>query len=164
MFSMNILAWRVIGNALDVDVVRMAPEYKNFDNPFLALQNELDLLLEEFKKDPATELNSKSEIYKQMKVYLQQCQEFVNLAFKNASKYGISNKINQSLLKIRQQLERVSIILNLLVIDSPDDYLKNQDNYFSVFWISNLIKIIFQTLYPTVQDLFLTLLQPILLK
>lgn len=99
-----------------------------------------------------------------MKVYLQQCQEFVNLAFKNASKYGISNKINQSLLKIRQQLERVSIILNLLVIDSPDDYLKNQDNYFSVFWISNLIKIIFQTLYPTVQDLFLTLLQPILLK
>lgn len=34
MFSMNILAWRVIGNALDVDVVRMAPEYKNFDNPF----------------------------------------------------------------------------------------------------------------------------------
>jgi hypothetical protein len=39
-----------------------------------------------------------------MKVYLQQCQEFVNLAFKNASKYGISNKINQSLLKIRQQL------------------------------------------------------------
>lgn len=50
MFSMNILAWRVIGNALDVDVVRMAPEYKNFDNPFLALQNELDLLLEEFKK------------------------------------------------------------------------------------------------------------------
>ena len=28
MFSMNILAWRVIGNALDVDVVRMAPEYK----------------------------------------------------------------------------------------------------------------------------------------
>ncbi|MCL1668532.1 site-specific recombinase [Elizabethkingia ursingii] len=130
MFSMNILAWRVIGNALDVDVVRMAPEYKNFDNPFLALQNELDLLLEEFKKDPAIELNSKSEIYKQMKVYLQQCQEFVNLAFKNASKYGISNKINQSLLKIRQQLERVSIILNLLVIDSPDDYLKKSRQLF----------------------------------
>ena len=65
-----------------------------------------------------------------MKVYLQQCQEFVNLAFKNASKYGISNKINQSLLKIRQQLERVSIILNLLVIDNPDDYLKKSRQLF----------------------------------
>ena len=31
---MNILAWRAIGNALDVDVLKMAPEYKNFDNPF----------------------------------------------------------------------------------------------------------------------------------
>ena len=25
---------RAIGNALDVDVLKMAPEYKNFDNPF----------------------------------------------------------------------------------------------------------------------------------
>ena len=41
LFSMNILAWRVIGNALEVDVLKMAPEYKNFDNPFLALQKEL---------------------------------------------------------------------------------------------------------------------------
>ena len=123
LFSMNILAWRVVGQALEVDVVRMAPEYKNFDNPFVALQNELDILVEEFKANPNTELNSKSEIYKQLKVYLQQCQDFVNLAFKNASKYGISSKINQALLKIRQQLDRMSIILNLFVIDSPDDYL-----------------------------------------
>ncbi len=26
LFSMNILAWRAIGNALDVDVLKMAPE------------------------------------------------------------------------------------------------------------------------------------------
>jgi site-specific recombinase len=38
IFSMNILAWRVVGNALEVDVLKMAPEYKDFDNPFLALQ------------------------------------------------------------------------------------------------------------------------------
>ena len=44
LFSINILAWRVIGNAMDVEVVNMAPEYRNFDNPFLALQNEFDIL------------------------------------------------------------------------------------------------------------------------
>jgi len=119
MLSMNILSWRAIGIALDVDVVRMTPEYKNFDNPFVALQNELNILLGEFKTE--TELNSSSETYRQIKIYIGQCLEFVNIAFKNANKYGISNKTNQSLLKIRQQLRRVSFILNLLVIDNSND-------------------------------------------
>lgn len=121
VFSMNILSWRVTGMALEVDVVRMAPEYRNFDNPFLALQNELEAFAEEFKISPEIQLNSKDERYKQIKIYLQQCQDFVSIAFKNSSKYGISGKINQSLLKIRQQIKRISEILNLLVIDNEQD-------------------------------------------
>ena len=60
IFSMNILAWRVTGMALEVDVVRMAPEYKNFDNPFLALQNELEALAEDFKVNRSLQLSSKT--------------------------------------------------------------------------------------------------------
>lgn len=123
IFSMNILSWRVTGMALDVDVVRMAPEYRNFDNPFLALQHELEALAEEFKKNPEILLHSKDSRYKQIKIYIEQCQDFVNLAFKNSSKYGISGKINQSLLKIRQQIQRISEIVQLLVIDQPEDML-----------------------------------------
>ena len=120
-FAMNILAWRVIGNALDVEVVNMAPEYKNFDNPFLALQDEMDVLTSEFRENSDFQLHSKDVHYKQVKIYLTQCQEFIDLAFKNSSKYGISGKINQSLLKIRQQLNRMQDILNLLVIDDEYD-------------------------------------------
>lgn len=130
LFSLNILAWRVIGNALDVEVVKMAPEYKNFDNPFLALQNELDILNADFKEKPDFNLSSSDEIYKQIKVYLEQCLEFVNIAFKNASKYGISSKTNQSLLKIRQQLNRMSDVLKLFVIDEEQDYLINSKQLF----------------------------------
>ncbi|MXS70057.1 recombinase [Flavobacteriaceae bacterium W22] len=123
IFSMNILSWRVTGMALEVEVVRMAPEYRNFDNPFLALQNELESLREEFEEDSAIQLHSKDSRYKQIKIYLQQCQDFVGIAFKNSSKYGISGKINQSLLKIRQQTKRISEILNLLVIDNERDII-----------------------------------------
>ncbi|WP_312768308.1 recombinase [Epilithonimonas sp.] len=125
LFSLNILAWRVIGNALDVEVVKMAPEYRNFDNPFLALQNELDILNADFKENPDFKFTSNDEVYKQTKVYLDQCLEFVNIAFKNSSKYGISSKTNQSLLKIRQQLQRMSDIIKLFVIDEEKDYLIN---------------------------------------
>lgn len=121
IFSMNILSWRVTGMALEVEVVRMAPEYRNFDNPFLALQNELEALAEDFKTNPDIQLHSKDSHYKQIKIYIQQCLEFVNIAFKNSSKYGISGKINQSLLKIRQQTQRIFEIVQLLVIDNERD-------------------------------------------
>lgn len=125
LFSLNILAWRVIGNAMDAEVVNMVPEYRKFDNPFLALQNEIDLLNENFAKDPEYFLQSREELYKQIKVYMEQCLDFVTLAFKNSEKYGISGKINQSLIKIRQQLNRMFDILNILVVDSKEDVLRN---------------------------------------
>lgn len=130
LFSMNILAWRVIGNAMDVEVVNMAPEYRKFDNPFLALQNELDRLNENFTENPDFILNSKDVHYKQIKVYLEQCLDFVTLAFKNSAKYGISGKINQSLLKIRQQLNRMSDIHNVMVIDAEEDVLRKSKQLF----------------------------------
>ncbi|WP_185205528.1 recombinase [Chryseobacterium sp. C3] len=125
LFSMNILSWRVTGSAMEVEVVRMAPQYKNFDNPFLALQNELEELAADFEKDNQLQLSSKNSRYKQIKIYIEQCLEFVNIAFKNSSKYGISGKINQSLLKIRQQVQRIFDIIQLLVIDEEKDILLN---------------------------------------
>lgn len=125
LFSMNILSWRVTGAAMEVEVVRMAPQYKNFDNPFLALQNELEELAADFEKDNQLQLSSKNSRYKQIKIYIEQCLEFVNIAFKNSSKYGISGKINQSLLKIRQQVQRIFEIIQLLVIDEEKDILLN---------------------------------------
>jgi site-specific recombinase len=109
--------------AMEVEVVRMAPQYRNLHNPFLALQNELETLAEDLVKDPEMQLHSKDSRYKQIKIYAEQCQEFVNIAFKNSAKYGISGKINQSLLKIRQQTERIYEIVQLLVIDTDEDVL-----------------------------------------
>lgn len=130
LFSLNILAWRVIGNALDVDVMKMAPEYRNFDNPFLALQNELDVINADFNQNPDFKFTSTDEVYKQTKIYMDQCLEFVNIAFKNSAKYGISSKTNQALLKIRQQLNRMSDIVKLFVIDDDRDYLINSKQLF----------------------------------
>ena len=133
LFAMNILAWRVIGNAMDVEVVNMAPEYKKFDNPLVALQNELDILNENYKSNPDFSLSTKDEHYKQIKVYLQQGLDFVNLAFKNAAKYGISGKINQSLLKIRQQLDRMYEILDVMVVvENEEPVVKSKQLFFNI--------------------------------
>ena len=61
---------------------------------------------------------------------MQQCLDFVALAFKNSAKYGISGKINQSLIKIRQQLERMSDILSVMIFDKEEDVLRNSKRLF----------------------------------
>ncbi len=128
LISANILALRSVGNALEAGITKMVPEYKNFDNPFVALQSELDSLIGRFKEDENLQINSKDVDYKQIKIYLQQCLDFVDKAFKNASKFGISSKINQSLLKIRQQLRRIQDIIPILVVDNEEDILINSKN------------------------------------
>ena len=135
LISANILALRSVGNALEAGIAKMVPEYKNFDNPFVALQSELDSLIGRFKKDKNLQINSKDVDYKQIKIYLQQCLDFVDKAFKNASKFGISSKINQSLLKIRQQLRRIQDIIPILVVDNEEDVLTNSKNL-----VSNTLK------------------------
>ena len=135
LISANILALRSVGNALEAGIAKMVPEYKNFDNPFVALQSELDSLIGRFKKDKNLQIDSKDVEYKQIKIYLQQCLDFVDKAFKNASKFGISSKINQSLLKIRQQLRRIQDIIPILVVDNEEDVLINSKNL-----VSNTLK------------------------
>ena len=135
LISANILALRSVGNALEAGIAKMVPEYKNFDNPFVALQSELDSLICRFKKDKDLQIDSKDVDYKQIKIYLQQCLDFVDKAFKNACKFGISSKINQSLLKIRQQLKRIQDIIPILVVDTEEDILTNSKNL-----VSNTLK------------------------
>lgn len=135
LISANILALRSVGNALEAGIAKMVPEYKNFDNPFVALQSELDSLIGRFKEDENLQINSKDVDYKQIKIYLQQCLDFVDKAFKNACKFGISSKINQSLLKIRQQLRRIQDIIPILVVDNEEDVLTNSKNL-----VSNTLK------------------------
>ena len=135
LISANILALRSVGNALEAGITKMVPEYKNFDNPFVALQSELDSLIGRFKEDENLQINSKDVDYKQIKIYLQQCLDFVDKAFKNACKFGISSKINQSLLKIRQQLRRIQDIIPILVVDTEEDVLTNSKNL-----VSNTLK------------------------
>lgn len=125
VLSINILAWRMIGDALKSEVLKMTPEYKNLDNPFIALQNEIDILSSEIRNNKDFYFTSKNTDVKQVFIYLKQCLEFVDNAFKNSAKYGISNKTNQTLLRIKQQIKRLQEIVKLLLVDDEKDILKN---------------------------------------
>ncbi len=119
--SMRLIMQRMSGRALETDVIKMIPEYENFDSPFEVLEKEFDLIEATLISDETYFLNSEDIDYKQINIILVQCEDFVNQAYKNSSRFGISLNVNQSLLRIRQQIKRLKSIFPYLVLDLEED-------------------------------------------
>ncbi len=116
LFAASVLAHRISGRALEADVLRMVPAHEQLGNPFLAFQRELDNIIERFMAKGELPDNADHEDHRQLRVLHHQCVEYINTAFSNSEHYGISIRVNQNLLRIRQQLERLGIVLDLLTI------------------------------------------------
>lgn len=118
LFGIEVLAQRISGKALESDVSKMAPEYANFDSPFIGLLREVGELIEKIKKAPLKIISAKDITYKQVLILHQQCVQFIDTAFNNAKKFGISLKVNQSLLRLRQQLDRIKELSKFVVAEN----------------------------------------------
>ena len=122
MQAMNLLSQRTSGRALESEVLKMVPEYANLESPCAAFEKELFAIENTIKqKENNFHITSSDINYKQLLVLYKQCNEFVEKAFQNSSKYGISLRVNQNLLRIKQQLYRLGVLLPLLVIDKPEE-------------------------------------------
>lgn len=121
VFAIEVLIHRIVGKALESDVIKMVPEYENLESPFLAFQKEFALLSEKLLEEKKNYISSKDLGYKQLMILHKQCSAYVKDAFGNSKKYGISLRVNQALLRIRQQLQRLDILLPLLVLQDSEE-------------------------------------------
>ncbi len=138
--SIRLIMQRMSGRALETDVIKMIPEYENYDSPFEVLEKEFDLIEETLISNENFFLNSANIDYKQINIILIQCEDFVNQAYKNSSKYGISLNVNQSLLRIRQQIKRLKSIFPFLILDTDEDKRIKSISFFLKLVKYNCIK------------------------
>ena len=125
-YAALLLTSRIAGAAVESEVLKMVPEYENFDNPFLSLQRELQDFLEKIEKTGQTIVKAEDVDYKQIMVLHSQCLEYIDNAYKNTKRFGISMRVNQYLLRIRQQLHRLYKILTILLITPGEKKDENQ--------------------------------------
>ena len=125
MNAMTLITQRIGGRAMETDVLKMVPEYDGIESPFTAFEKELLMIEERIKTETPHFLTSDDISYKQLLIFHKQCEEFVDKAFKNSSKYGISLRLNQNLLRIRQQLVRLKVLFPLMIVDSETDIEEN---------------------------------------
>jgi site-specific recombinase len=125
VFAMEVITYRICGSAMETDVIRMVPEYENLESPFIAFQRELLLMNEKLLQSPDSVINAEDLDHKQLIILHKQCIDYIETAFKNSNKFGISLHVNQSLLRIRQQLDRLRSLLPLLIQGNQEDANRN---------------------------------------
>ena len=123
--AMHLLTQRISGRAMETDVIKMVPEFEGLESPFSAFEKELSLIEDRIRSSDRHYIVSDDLSYAQVLVLHKQCEGFVEKAFHNSSKYGISLRVNQNLLKIRQQLERLKFLVSLLTVDEEKDKKNN---------------------------------------
>lgn len=115
--AINLINQRMSGRAMESDVYKMVPEYQDKENPFQAFEHEFIAIAEKIRKTDFHFVRSTDMAYRQMMILHGHCEAFVKQAFSNSSRFGISMRVNQNLLKIRQQLKRVKVLLPFLCLD-----------------------------------------------
>lgn len=125
LYSMGLLTQRMSGRSMDTSILNMIPKYNHLESPFLGFENEFLEIESRLRKGEIQFVNSNDLNYKQLVILYNQCVELVKHAYKNSAVFGITLKVNQSLLRIRQQLDRIKILMDFLVVDKPQDRLTN---------------------------------------
>lgn len=125
LFAFEIMTLRICGDALEAKVMKMVPEYNNLDSPFVAFQNDLSLIEKRILNDESHHIDPEDEDFKHLFVLLQQCKDYVNQAFRNSKKFGISLRVNQDLMRIKRQLLRMEVTLPFLSGTDENDLREN---------------------------------------
>lgn len=128
LYTMGLLSQRMSGRSMETSIIKMVPEYTHLENPFLGLEHEFLKIEKELRNGDVKFLSSEDISYKQFQILLKQCFDFINQAFKNVTKYGITLRVNQNLLRLKQQLQRVELLVSYLVVDQESDKTKNTIN------------------------------------
>jgi site-specific recombinase len=125
LVAMHLITQRISGRAMETDVIKMVPEFDDCESPFSTFEKELFLIEDVIRNSENHYISPDDLSYAQLLVLHKDCQEFVEKAFHNTSKYGISLRVNQNLLKIKQQLERLKFLISLLIVDNEKDKKNN---------------------------------------
>ena len=122
--ALTLISQRISGRALEAEVLQMVPEFSELDSPFEELEKELDGIVKRFDTQNLSKLPPDDEDLSQLLILHSQCLAFVEKAYQNSSIYGISMTVNQSLLRIKQQLHRFKTLINFLVVQEGENEKK----------------------------------------
>lgn len=127
--ALSLISQRVSGHALESEVIQMVPELVGLDSPFEGLEQQLEIIEKRFQHEDLASIAPDDPTVLQLRVFHQQCVAFIDQAYRNSATYGISMTVNQSLLRIKQQLHRFDVLVRFLTLDDPESAMQRSISF-----------------------------------
>ncbi len=111
--ALQVVSYRIAAMSLEAEFVRIYPDIERYESPFLRQNAELLTLLE--SRQPSASGDQMPPVDdKQLLVLLDQCQQVLIKVRKLAGQVGTSIGLTQLLLRLKQSIRRLHLLLELL--------------------------------------------------
>lgn len=110
--AIQVLSCRVSAIGLEPEIVKNHPDIERFESPFVRQNVETLAWIERYRQDLIND-GKPSEDDLQIRVLLAQCEDVIAKVRKNAAKQGVSVSLTYLLIRLRQHIDRLKILLTL---------------------------------------------------
>jgi site-specific recombinase len=123
--AISLLMQRTSGRFLEKEVLQMLPEFEHAESPFVAFEKQFDVLVTKLKNQEHKYLQEEDPEFCKLQAIYTACHATVKQAFSNSKTFGISIRVNQNLLRVQQQLDRIGVLLPLLIVSNSKERVTN---------------------------------------
>ncbi|GAA5784611.1 site-specific recombinase [Chitiniphilus shinanonensis] len=118
--AVQILSCRLAALGLEPEIVRNCPEVQRFESPFVHQNVEALAYIERYRTAMIDDALPKDDDA-QILVLLDQCETLAAKVRRSAARQGVSVSLTYHLIRIRQHIERMRLLLDLIDPDSDRD-------------------------------------------
>ncbi|CAG5004348.1 hypothetical protein DYBT9275_03352 [Dyadobacter sp. CECT 9275] len=109
-----ILAQRATNLGIEPEIVSKLPRVDDLDSPFLGLNREVILYVENTLNNPDYSAKDKDNDYRHILVMISQCNSQVLQIYRHKDQFGISLQLTYLMRQLEQYLKRLTQLLDLL--------------------------------------------------
>ncbi|HEY9101735.1 site-specific recombinase [Chitinimonas sp.] len=148
----QVLSYRISSIGLEPELVRNYPAIEQFESPFLTQNVALREYLESYKArlaDPALAHEDDSHV----RILLGQCEEIIVKLRKTASRQGVSVSLTYLMVRLRQHVARLKLVLDLLAPEHAEHLAERSVHFFKRLVEADNRKTSLRDLFATNTDL-----------
>ncbi len=154
--SIQILSLRISALGLKREILEKLPELEEFASPFMAQNSEAAIYIQSFRTENFDQsINNRD--YLQIQVMLDQCDGYIDIIRDNKTIWGVTLKLTNFVIRLRQHLQRLRLLYHLITTHSEEppfeteiQFLKelvraeNEKNSLSLLFRDNLSLLAYQ--------------------
>jgi site-specific recombinase len=123
--AIQVLSIRLSSLGFTPSILKKLPELEKYNSPFMAQAREISIFLDKYHSEDIDRSSQRTD-YKQIKILLDQCEDYIELIRKRKNIYGVSLKTTSYLIRIQQFINRLNILL-YLVTTHEDEFSFNKE-------------------------------------